>query len=120
MCVNLSSRQLVGADIIDVVAGALAASGLPAGRLQLEITESLLLDDAPQALDILHALKGLGVRLALDDFGTGYSSLTYLRRFPIDTLKIDRSFVRLLGGRSDDYSIVEAIVQAVAARSVSR
>ena len=107
--VNLSPRQLAAGDIIGSVRYALDREDLAPELLRLEITESVLMDDAPRNLDTLHALTDLGVRLALDDFGTGYSSLTYLRRFPIDTLKIDQSFVRPLtiGG---DTTIVRAII----------
>ncbi len=107
--VNLSPRQLAASDLLENVARILAASGLRTDQLCLEITESVLMDDAPRSLDTLHALTDLGLRLALDDFGTGYSSLTYLRRFPIDTLKIDQSFVRPLADGGDT-TIVRAIV----------
>ena len=93
MSVNVSARQLEDRDIVADVTAALAGSGLPAHALTLEITESALVDDAPLILDRLHALKALGVKIALDDFGTGYSSLSRLATFPVDTLKIDRSFV---------------------------
>jgi EAL domain-containing protein (putative c-di-GMP-specific phosphodiesterase class I) len=96
--VNLSARQLQQADLPEIVAASLAETGLPAGCLMLEITESLLLRDTDIALDVLDGLEELGVRLAIDDFGTGYSSLTYLRRFPIDTVKIDKSFVDEIAG----------------------
>jgi diguanylate cyclase (GGDEF)-like protein/PAS domain S-box-containing protein len=107
--VNLSPRQLAATDALEVVVNVLDVTGLPARLLCLEITESVLMDDAPRNLDMLHALVDVGVRLALDDFGTGYSSLTYLRRFPIDTLKIDQSFVRPLADGGDT-TIVRAIV----------
>jgi EAL domain-containing protein (putative c-di-GMP-specific phosphodiesterase class I) len=87
----------------------LRTTGLDPGRLQLEITESLLIDETDTAIDELHALKGLGVTLVLDDFGTGYSSLSYLERFPIDGLKIDRAFVAALAG-GGSAPIVDAIV----------
>jgi predicted signal transduction protein with EAL and GGDEF domain len=108
--VNLSSRQIARSDIVTTVREALAHSGLEPQRLSLEITESLLVEDTPGALDLLHELKALGVRLALDDFGTGYSSLTYLRRFPIDVIKIDQSFVRTIGTAEEDTTIVAAII----------
>jgi diguanylate cyclase (GGDEF)-like protein/PAS domain S-box-containing protein len=91
--VNVSGRQLHEASFVDEVAAALRDSGLEPQRLVLEITESTLVADAPGVIGKLHALKGLGVRLAIDDFGTGYSSLSYLRKFPVDILKIDKSFV---------------------------
>lgn len=107
--VNLSPRQLATVDLVGKVATTLAEAGLDPGLLGLEITESIVMDDAPRNLDTLHEFRDAGVRLALDDFGTGYSSLTYLRRFPIDTLKIDQSFVRSLGDHGDS-TIVRAIV----------
>lgn len=107
--VNVSGRQLKRSDIVDVVADALRQSGLPPAQLKLEITESILLDDAEGVARKLDALKGLGVKLALDDFGTGYSSLSTLRQFPIDTLKVDRSFIHLLENEPDAKGIVQAI-----------
>ena len=95
--------------LVDDAEHALAASGLPASRLELEITESLLLQDDDGVLGALHALQGLGVRIAMDDFGTGYSSLSYLRRFPFDKIKIDQSFVRELASRPDCIKIVRSI-----------
>ena len=93
MAVNLSTRQIATIDIVEHVALALEQSGFPAASLVLEMTESALVEDATLAAERLHQLRALGVRLAIDDFGTGYSSLSYLRQFPIDILKIDRSFV---------------------------
>jgi diguanylate cyclase (GGDEF)-like protein len=91
--VNISAIQLEQAALPQMVRSALDASGLPAGRLILELTESLLVDHRPATLHRLEEIKALGVRLAIDDFGTGYSSLAYLRRFPVDIIKIDKSFV---------------------------
>ncbi len=91
--VNISAVQLEQAALVQVVESALEAAGLPAVRLVLELTESLLVDHRPATLERLSALKALGLRLAIDDFGTGYSSLAYLRRFPVDIIKIDKSFV---------------------------
>jgi diguanylate cyclase (GGDEF)-like protein/PAS domain S-box-containing protein len=111
MSVNLSSRQIQDPQIVSDVELALSRSGLPPSALTLEITESFLLDDTESAATTLAALKALGVRIALDDFGTGYSSLTHLDRFPVDVLKIDKSFVDALS--SDDgeqSSLVGAIV----------
>lgn len=95
--VNISARQLVRSELVGVVRDALQHSGLPAGQLCLELTESVLLEDALFSARALRDLKDLGVRIGVDDFGTGYSSLTYLQRFPVDTLKVDRSFVDGLG-----------------------
>jgi diguanylate cyclase (GGDEF)-like protein/PAS domain S-box-containing protein len=108
--VNLSVRQLSDPLLPNRVAAALEGSGLSAGELCLELTESALMDDADLSLAVLRELKKLGVRLAIDDFGTGYSSLAYLRRFPIDAVKIDRSFVSGLGSRSEDGAIVTAVL----------
>ena len=107
--VNLSPVQLRDPALGAIVEEALAASGLPAERLELEITESLFLDNNPIVRATLAALKGRGIRIALDDFGTGFSSLSYLRNFPVDTVKIDRSFVRDLGADLEADIIVQAI-----------
>ena len=107
--VNLSSHQIRRDDLYEVVQNALITSSLPAEYLELELTESMLMEDISHAQDFLNQLRSLGVRLALDDFGTGYSSLSYLKRLPIDTLKIDRSFVN--EARDGETSpIVEAIM----------
>ena len=111
MAVNVSVRQFDRADLVDVVAGILAETGMPADRLCLEMTESVLMTDTDDNLEQLLRLKALGVTLAIDDFGTGYSSLAYLRRFPVDTLKIDRSFVERLGAVTDDSALADTIVQ---------
>lgn len=108
--VNLSPMQFQNGSLPLRVANALAASGLPASRLELEITESVLLRDNEDNLSILHALKALGVGIALDDFGTGFSSLSYLRNFPFDTIKIDRSFIGDIGMGNHSEAIVAAIV----------
>jgi diguanylate cyclase (GGDEF)-like protein/PAS domain S-box-containing protein len=110
VAVNVSTRQLRRGDLLPIVAEALADSRLPPDRLVLEITESALLDDLETAGRTLAALKDRGVRLALDDFGTGYSSLGYLKRLPLDCLKIDRSFVQRIGASGDDEAIVRAII----------
>jgi diguanylate cyclase (GGDEF)-like protein len=107
--VNLSARQFMGSDLVAVVMAALAASRLPAHRLELEVTETLLLEDDPRILETLHRLRGLGISISLDDFGTGYSSLSYLRRFPFDKIKIDQTFVRDLSAREDCVAIVRAV-----------
>lgn len=114
MAVNVSARQFTGSDLLQVVSDALRKSGLPSHRLIIEVTESTLMADTTTTQAILHGLRRMGVRIALDDFGTGYSSLSYLRTFPLDKLKIDRSFVSTLGddGRSgDSVAIAVAIVQ---------
>jgi EAL domain-containing protein (putative c-di-GMP-specific phosphodiesterase class I) len=107
---NISGRQLQEPDFERDVAAALERSAMPASRLVLEITESVLLHDAETALARLLALKRLGIRLALDDFGTGYSSLAYLQRFPIDVLKMDRSFTEGLGREAVEPALPRAIV----------
>ncbi|MGI5010357.1 MAG: putative bifunctional diguanylate cyclase/phosphodiesterase [Janthinobacterium lividum] len=96
VAVNVSARQFRDHDFIQVVREVLARTGLPAERLELELTESVLMDDVSRAVDFMHAIRRLGVRMSIDDFGTGYSSLAYLQTFPIDQLKLDRSFVRPL------------------------
>ncbi|MFL6660793.1 MAG: putative bifunctional diguanylate cyclase/phosphodiesterase [Rhizobacter sp.] len=108
--VNVSAVQFQRGDFVDTVAAALHATGLPPALLELELTESILIQNAHEALLRLRTLSGLGVKLAIDDFGTGYSSLGYLKRFPIDRLKIDRSFVRGLPDDASDAGIVNAIV----------
>lgn len=111
VAVNLSARQLEqAADVVSMVQAALRASGLPPSALILEITESVLMEHARDTIVTLHQLRNLGVRLAIDDFGTGYSSLGYLKRFPTDTLKIDRSFVQDMIHDQDAASIVTGIV----------
>jgi len=107
--VNLSPSQFSGCDLYKTVDAALSLSGLPPQRLELEITESVLLQDDARTIAVLHKLRGAGVRIALDDFGTAFASLSYLRSFPFDTIKIDRSFVRDLPQRSDCAAIIEAI-----------
>jgi predicted signal transduction protein with EAL and GGDEF domain len=111
IAVNVSALQFQQAHFVDRVASVLAVSGLPPALLELELTESILVHDADDALQRLHALKRLGVRLSIDDFGTGYSSLAYLKKFPIGKLKIDRSFVRGLPRDDSDAGIVRAILQ---------
>jgi predicted signal transduction protein with EAL and GGDEF domain len=108
--VNVSARQLSDASLTSVVAEALAESELPPERLCLEVTESVVMEDAERSIAALQAIRALGVSVALDDFGTGYSSLSYLRRLPIDGLKIDRSFVRGLGDEAEDESIVASVI----------
>ncbi len=111
VAVNVSALQFQQAQFVDRVAGVLAISGLPPQLLELELTESILVHDAEDALNRLHALERLGVQTSIDDFGTGYSSLSYLKRFPIGKLKIDRSFVMGLPSDESDAAIVRAILQ---------
>src|SRR4029077_12542789 len=101
--------QFKNPSLVSTVKEALNASGLSAQRLELEITESVLLQNSEATLAVLHELRGFGVRISLDDFGTGYSSLSYLRSFPFDKIKIDRSFVTELASRDDSMAIVRAV-----------
>jgi diguanylate cyclase (GGDEF)-like protein/PAS domain S-box-containing protein len=110
VAVNLSGRQLARPDLADQVAAALDRSGLRPELLWLEITESVLMRDAEGSVEAIERLKALGVRFAIDDFGTGYSSLTYLQRFPVDAVKIDRSFIAGVGSRPGDAAIVVAVL----------
>ncbi|HWS86657.1 MAG TPA: EAL domain-containing protein [Pyrinomonadaceae bacterium] len=110
MSVNLSGRQFSQPDLIEQISAALRESGLKAANLKLEITESMVMENFDTAIDMLMQLRGLGVGLSIDDFGTGYSSLSYLHRFPIDTLKIDRSFVTQMTDNSENAEIVRTIV----------
>jgi len=109
MRVNLSARQLRPA-VVDEIKAALTKSGLRPDRLCLEVTETAIMDDVNMATDLLQAISGLGVKLAIDDFGTGYSSLAYLKKFPFDILKIDKSFVDGVGIDDEDSGIIETIV----------
>ena len=120
LAVNVSPIQFKSGTLALKIMAALAASGLAASRLELEITEAVLIRDDEAALAILHQLRAIGVRIALDDFGTGYSSLSYLQRFPFDKIKVDRSFVKDIaepGGGSS--SIVQAVVNIAAARHMT-
>ena len=110
VAVNLSPLQFRTGNLLASVMDALKQSGLPARRLELEITETLVLEKSSQVLATLHALRALGVRISMDDFGTGYSSLSYLRSFPFDKIKIDQSFVRDLGANRDAQAIVRSII----------
>jgi predicted signal transduction protein with EAL and GGDEF domain len=118
LAVNVSPVQFRSGTLALKIVSALATSGLPAHRLELEITEAVLIRDDEAALDILHQLRGIGVRIALDDFGTGYSSLSYLHRFPFDKIKIDRCFVTGLA-EAGGSSIVQAVVNIAAARHMT-
>jgi len=119
VAVNVSPVQFKSQTLALNVAAALAASGLAASRLEFEITEAVLIRDDEAALDVLHQLRKLGVRIALDDFGTGYSSLSYLQRFPFDKIKIDRSFIRDLADEGASSSIVQAVVNIAAASNMT-
>ncbi len=110
MSVNLSARQFAQADLIANVAASLDHAGLAPRSLELEITESLVMDQSEASVERLRGLRALGVKLVLDDFGTGYSSLSYLRRLPLDTIKIDRSFVSGIGTDDADLPIVQAVI----------
>ncbi len=109
VAVNLSPAQLNNRNLLNVVTGALNETGMPAYKLQLEITESVLLQNTFATLQTLHELRKLGVQIALDDFGTGYSSLSYLRSFPFDKIKIDRSFIQDLANGEEPVAIVKAV-----------
>ena len=115
VAVNVSPKQFAATGIASTVLSALSASGLPANRLELEITESIFIADVEQTLSTLHSLRNLGVKIALDDFGTGYSSLSYLRSFPFDKVKIDKSFVEDLGTSSNGHAVIRAITTLAAA-----
>jgi EAL domain-containing protein (putative c-di-GMP-specific phosphodiesterase class I) len=111
MAVNVSMRQLESDGLVDDVRDALAASGLNPGALTIEITESNLMKDAGATVSRLNKLKDLGVMVAIDDFGTGYSSLAYLRQFPVDVLKIDRSFISEMDGSPDSAALIHTLVE---------
>lgn len=110
VCVNISARQFERAGLISAVTQTLLRSKIPPARLELELTESSIMRDLSSGVALLNELKALGLRLSVDDFGTGYTSLSFLRRFPIDTLKIDKAFIRDLLPGSHDEAIVKAIV----------
>jgi diguanylate cyclase (GGDEF)-like protein len=109
VAVNLSPLQFKNKNLAAAVVSALASSGLSPSRLELEITESVLLQDDASTLDMLHQFRGLGVKISMDDFGTGYSSLGYLRKFPFDKIKIDRSFIRDMADHEESLAIVRAV-----------
>ncbi|ANK13745.1 putative bifunctional diguanylate cyclase/phosphodiesterase [Erythrobacter neustonensis] len=109
VAVNVSAKQFAAGGIASTVMSALSSSGLPAHRLELEITESIFIADVETTLTTLHSLRNIGVRIALDDFGTGYSSLSYLRSFPFDKVKIDRSFIEDLGTSTSGHAMIRAI-----------
>jgi len=110
VAVNLSPAQLIGSKLLPAVVNALASSGISASRLELEITETVLMRNTFASLAMLHQLRDIGARIAMDDFGTGYSSLSYLRSFPFDKIKIDRSFIEGISEENDCAAIVEAVI----------
>jgi predicted signal transduction protein with EAL and GGDEF domain len=110
VAVNLSPVQFKNRKLFDTVVSALKEAALPPTRLELEITESLLLTESDSTLEILHRLRSIGIRISMDDFGTGYSSLSYLRSFPFDKIKIDRSFMRDLDSKGDSLAIIKAVI----------
>jgi EAL domain-containing protein (putative c-di-GMP-specific phosphodiesterase class I) len=109
LAVNLSPIQIMNQNLLPMVVNALAASGLPAHRLELEITEAVFMQNSEQTLGTLHQLRGLGIHISMDDFGTGYSSLSYLRSFPFDKIKIDRCFISGLAESEESVAIVRAV-----------
>jgi diguanylate cyclase (GGDEF)-like protein len=110
VAVNLSARQFRSDNLPDEVNAALAEAGLPASSLELEITESMVMEDPERVIDLLDKIRTQGIHLSLDDFGTGHSSLAYLKRFPIDCVKIDRAFIKDMPGNTDDVAIAKTIV----------
>jgi diguanylate cyclase len=115
--VNLSAKQCLHHSLVDTVAGILDETGLSPHRLKLEITESIVLEDSKMVVDVLHALRGLGLQLGLDDFGMGYSALSYLQRLPLQTVKIDRSFVKGIR-ETGNMEIIRAIISMAAGLSM--
>src|SRR4029077_2391437 len=111
MAVNLSARQIARPEIVEEVREALAASGLDPSKLVLEITESVMIHDMDLAIGRLKELKALGVQLAIDDFGTGYSSLNYVRRFPVDILKVDKSFIDGVTEGGESSALTAAVIE---------
>lgn len=110
MAVNISGRQFRQSSLAEVVGKALKTAGLPAKYLELELTESLLIEEVEHVVEAMYSLKDMGVKLAIDDFGTGYSSLSYLKQFPVDKLKIDRSFISEMASNQNDAAIAKAII----------
>ncbi len=110
VAVNLSARQFAQKTLLSDVAKIIAQSGLTPDCLELEITESLVMTNPEHATETLHKLKAMGINLSIDDFGTGYSSLAYLKRFPIDCVKIDRSFIKDIPTEADDMAITKGVI----------
>jgi EAL domain-containing protein (putative c-di-GMP-specific phosphodiesterase class I) len=119
VAVNVSARQLRHPGLVADFARALRETGVDPTGVTLEVTESVLVDDAESTTAVLHRLKALGVQIAIDDFGTGYSSLGYLSRLPVDRLKIDRSFVKGLGEYGQDHAIVRGIIELAGSLELS-
>jgi predicted signal transduction protein with EAL and GGDEF domain len=119
VAVNLSAMQFKNRKLVEVIMNAVAAAELSPHRLELEITESVLLQDDDATLAMLHQMRGLGVRISMDDFGTGYSSLSYLRKFPFDKIKIDQSFIRDLSKGDDSIAIVRAVASLAASLNIA-
>jgi EAL domain-containing protein (putative c-di-GMP-specific phosphodiesterase class I) len=111
MAVNLSAKQLVRADIVDDIRGILSETGLDPNTLIIEITESVMMADMELSIARLTELKGLGVQIAIDDFGTGYSSLNYVRRFPVDILKVDKSFIDGVSEEGESSALTAAVIE---------
>ena len=118
LAVNLSARQFRQPDLTEVIRGALQDAGMPARSLEIELTESMVMEDSEASLATLASLGAMGVRVAIDDFGTGHSSLSYLKRFSVDTLKIDRSFVRDMCTKPASKTIVRSLVSLAHALSM--
>jgi diguanylate cyclase (GGDEF)-like protein len=116
--VNLSARQFAEETLVEDIAGVLRSIGVPAQALELEVTETMVMQNAAQAAQTLHELKAMGIGLSIDDFGTGYSSLSYLKMFPFDSLKIDRSFVSGIPEDRDDVAVTQAVIQLARALSM--
>lgn len=110
MAVNLSGKQFLQPDLVEQIAQILRETGLNGGSLKLEITESVVMENAEKAKVMLEQLKALGIQLSIDDFGTGYSSLSRLHSFPVNTLKIDRCFVSQMGTEGENSEIIQAII----------
>jgi len=111
LAINISGQQFMKNELLETVTGILKESGVDPGLLELELTEGVLMAHTEKTIKTLQALKGMGVRLAIDDFGTGFSSLSYLKRFPLDVLKIDRTFIKDITSDPDDAAITVATIE---------
>ena len=116
--VNLSARQFSHPDVVERIREAVTSSGFDARRLELELTESTSMRDPEISIEVMHRLREMGLRLAIDDFGTGYSNLSYLKRFPVHALKLDRAFVKEITSDPDDFAISRAVVAIASTRRV--